>query len=127
MPQHLCQLGAKVILPLVSKAGGNTKMMAIHLREVHYRMAIMCNICRSFASMYAQSIHSDYKANCDKECMEHEGHEKVKCPQEEVQVLGIKVGILITQIRCHQGVIKSGMPLNTFHLVQLENISWFTS
>ena len=81
MPQCLCQHGAKVILSLVSKAGRNTKTIAIHLREIHYRMVNICNICRSFAGMNAQSIldHcSGCKAKHCKECAEHEGHEKVK-------------------------------------------------
>ena len=76
-----CQHGATVILPLVSKAWGNTKTVTIHLREVHYRMAIMCNICRLFASMNVQIIldhHPGCKAKCDKENAEPEGHEKVK-------------------------------------------------
>ena len=54
---------------------------AIHLREVHYRMAIVCDIYRLFASMNAQSIlghHSGCKAKCNKEYAEYEGHKKVK-------------------------------------------------
>ena len=32
------QCGAKIILPLVFQVGGNTEMIATHLREVHYMM-----------------------------------------------------------------------------------------
>ena len=81
MPQCLCQCKAKVILPLVFKAGGNTKTITVHLRKVHYRMAIMCDICSSFTGMNTQSILDHYsgcKAKQDKEHMEHKGHEKVK-------------------------------------------------
>ena len=39
----------------------------------------------------------------------------------------MKGGILVTQLRGHQWAIKSRMPLNTFCLVQLENVSQFTS
>ena len=79
MPQHLCQHGAEVILPPVSKAGRNTKMIAIHLREVQFRMAIMFDIKRLFTGMDGQSSldqHSGCNAKCDKECTEHEGHER---------------------------------------------------
>ena len=48
MLQCLSQCGAKVILALVSKAEGNTKVVAIHLREVYFRMVVVCNICQSF-------------------------------------------------------------------------------
>ena len=56
-------------------------MIAIHLREVHYRMVIGCDICQLFANMNAQSIldHcSTCKAKCDKESMEQEEHKMVK-------------------------------------------------
>ena len=81
MPQHLNQHGAKVILPLVFKAGGNTKTIAIHLREVHYRMVIVWSTCWSFTSMNAQSMldHcSGCKAKHNEECVEQEGEEMAK-------------------------------------------------
>ena len=63
--------------------------------------------------------HSGCKAKHNKECAEQEGQEKAKnVAQEEVQVLKMKGGILITQLGGHQGVIKSGMLLNIFCLVQ---------
>ena len=91
MLQCPSQHGTKVILPLVFKAGDNTKTMTIHIREVHYRMAIVCDVCWSFASMWTQHIldhHSRCKAKCDRECVEQEAQEKAKIPQEEIQVLG---------------------------------------
>ena len=66
-------------------------MITIHLREVHYKMVIKCYICRSFASMNAQSIldHcSGCKAKCDKECAEHEGQEEVKSHRGRIQSPG---------------------------------------
>ena len=30
--------------------------IATHLREVHYRLAIVCDVCQSFASMLAQVV-----------------------------------------------------------------------
>ena len=105
MLQCLGQCGARVILPLVFKAGRNTDTIAIPLREVHYRMVIVCNICQSFTGMNAQSIldHcSTCKAKCDKKHVEQKGHKEVKkSHKREVQVLGMKGGILVTQIRCH--------------------------
>ena len=86
MCQHLSQCGAKVILALVSNAGRNTKWITVHLREVHYRMVIVCNICQSFVGMHAQSIldhHSGCKAKHNKENMEQEGQEKVKQSHEK--------------------------------------------
>ena len=59
----------------------NAETIVIHLREVHYRMVIMCNICWAFASMTAQSIldhHLGCKAKHNKEHMECEGHEKAQ-------------------------------------------------
>ena len=56
-------------------------MIATHLREVHYRLAIACDLCKSFTSMSAQSIldHcSGCKAKCTEEHTEQEGHEKAK-------------------------------------------------
>ena len=81
MFQHLGQCGSKVILSLVSKAGGNTKTITIHLREALYRMVIVCNICWSFASMNTQGIlghHSGCKAQQDKEHANQEGQETQK-------------------------------------------------
>ena len=86
MFEHLGQHGTKVILCLVSTAGGNIKTIAIHLREVHYRMVIVCNICQSFTSTNTQSIldhHSGCKAKHNKECVEQERQEKVKKSQKK--------------------------------------------
>ena len=74
-------MGLKSFCPWCLKLGGNTEMIAIHLRELYYRMVIVCNICQSFTSMNAQSIldhHSGYKAKYDKECTKQEDQEKAK-------------------------------------------------
>ena len=66
----LASMGLKSFCPWCLKMGGNTETITIHLREVHYRMAIVCNICQSFTSMNAQVVlehHSGYKSKCDKE------------------------------------------------------------
>ena len=83
-PNVSASVGLKSFCPWCLKLGGNTKTIAIHLWEVHYRMAIMCNICWAFAGMSAQSIldHcSGCKAIHDKECVEHEG--PMKAPKKK--------------------------------------------
>ena len=71
-------VGLKSLCPWCFRLGGNTEMIAPHLREVQYQLAINCDIFKSFASMSAQSIleHcSGCKAKYAKECREQEGHE----------------------------------------------------
>ena len=56
-------------------------MIATHLWEVHYRLTIVCDLCKSFTSMSAQSVlehFSGCKAKCTKEHTEQEGNEKVR-------------------------------------------------
>ena len=36
--------------------GETTETITTHLREVHYRLAIVCDLCRSFASMSVQVV-----------------------------------------------------------------------
>ena len=38
------------------KLGGNTETIATHLRELHYWLAIACDIFKAFATMLAQVI-----------------------------------------------------------------------
>ena len=44
-------VGLKSFCPWCYKLEGNTETIATNLREVHYRLAIVCNVCWSFASM----------------------------------------------------------------------------
>ena len=77
----LASVGPKSFFPWCLKLGGNTKAITIHLREVHYRMVILCDICQSFANMNALNImdhHSGCKAKHDKECAGQEGQEKAE-------------------------------------------------
>ena len=56
-------------------------MIATHFWEVHYRLAIVCDLCKLFTSMSAQSglEHcSGCKAKHTKECAEQEGNEKAR-------------------------------------------------
>ena len=62
-------VGLNSFCPWCFKLGGNTETIAIHLREVHYQLAITCDICKSFASMLVQIIlehHSTCKAKSHK-------------------------------------------------------------
>ena len=45
------------------KFGGNTEMIATHLREVHYSLAIVCDICQAFASMSMQ-VDLEHQSRC---------------------------------------------------------------
>ena len=68
-------------------------MITTYLREVHYRLAIMCNLCKPFASMSTQSIfdhHSGCKARHVKKCTEQEGHKKEKKWHKKFQ--GVRTG-----------------------------------
>ena len=49
-------VGLKSFCSWCFKLGGNTKTIAIHLREVYYRLAMVCNLCKSFASMWKDSL-----------------------------------------------------------------------
>ena len=75
-------LGLKSFCPWCFKLGGSTEVIATHLREVHYRLAITCNLCKLFTSMSAQSVldhHSGCKAKHDMK--------RKKVAQENIQVM----------------------------------------
>ena len=90
--------------------------IAIHLCEVHYWMAIACDICWVFASMTVQNIQDHWsvcKWKCDKEHMEWESceaHGKVQksqdskrnqslTSQKSIQVAGTEGSISVTGVR----------------------------
>ena len=52
----LASVGLKSFCPWCLKFGGNTETIATHLREVHYRLAIACDVCQSFTSMLVQMV-----------------------------------------------------------------------
>ena len=49
-------VGLRSFFPWCFSLRGSTETIATHLREVHYRSAITCNICKAFASMLVQII-----------------------------------------------------------------------
>ena len=115
----------KSFCPWCVRLGENTKGIAMHLWEVHYKIAVMCNICQAFACMSVQRIldpHSGCKAKCDKVCVECEG--PTEAPKKK-EVLETKGGIPVAGSSC-QEVIRSGRSLYNFHLVMLVNLSQFT-
>ena len=66
-------VGLNSFCPWSFKLGRKTKTIAIHLQEVHYRMAIMCNICQAITSITTQGVldqHSGCKAKCMTESMQ---------------------------------------------------------
>ena len=67
-------------------------MIAIHLWEVHYRLAIVCDLCKSFTSMSAQSVQEHHSGCKAKHAKEHAEQEESpwgkKVAQEEVQGMG---------------------------------------
>ena len=62
-------VGLKLFFPWCFKLGANTEMISTHLKEVHYWLAIVCDICKTFASMMVQLIlehHSGWKVKSQK-------------------------------------------------------------
>ena len=49
-------VGLKLFCPWCFKLGGSTETIAVHLREVHYCLAIVCDLCHLFASMLVQVL-----------------------------------------------------------------------
>ena len=94
-------MGLKSFCPWCLKLGGNKETITIHLREVYYRMTIVCNICQAFAGMNAQNILDHQvkcKIKCDKEHAEHEGHGKASKShkKKEVQVTRTKGSVWVS-------------------------------
>ena len=58
-PNVLASVGLMSFCPWCFKFRGNTKTIATHLREVHYRLAIACHVCQAFASMSVQVVLED--------------------------------------------------------------------
>ena len=90
-PNVSAGVGLKPFCPWCLKLGGNSKTIAIHLLEVYYRMAIVCNVCWAFVSMFTESIldhHSGYKVKPDKECAKCEG--PTKAPKKKKMSQGQK-------------------------------------
>ena len=50
-------VGLKLFCPWCFKLGGNTEMIATHLREVHYWLAITCDLCKSFMHWMSACLH----------------------------------------------------------------------
>ena len=57
------KVGHKLFCPWCFKSRGNTEMITTHLREVHYRLAIACNVYQVFTNMSAQVV-LEHPSNC---------------------------------------------------------------
>ena len=78
-PNISATMGLKLFCPWCLKLGADTETIAIHFREVHYWMVIVCNICQVFASMTVQNIldhQMKCKVKCSRECTEHDANER---------------------------------------------------
>ena len=53
-------------------------MVATHLREVHYWLAIACDLCKSFTSMSAQSI-LEHCSGCKVKCAIEYTEQDMRC------------------------------------------------
>ena len=76
--QHLNMLasvGLMSFCPWSFKFGGNAKTIVPHLWEVHYRLAISCNVCQSFASMSLQEV-LEYQSKCREKSHKKSGLKK---------------------------------------------------
>ena len=79
-------MGLKSFCPWCFKLGGNIETITIHLPEVHYWMAIVCDICQKFAGLSTQNVHTNQawcKAKCWKEHAEHKGYKKSQKPHKK--------------------------------------------
>ena len=77
LPSISASVGLNSSCPWCLKLGINTETIAIHLREVHYGMAIVCDICQVFPGMTAKYVldhQSRCKGNHNKEHTEHDAH-----------------------------------------------------
>ena len=123
-------MGLKSFCPWCLKLGSNTETIAVHLTEIHYRMAIVANICRYFTGMNAYYILDHHTILGAKPSVTGKqgtcrtgGTGKGREIAQEVQVLGKKGDILTTQLRGHQRITRvecHSLPC----LVQPENVSW---
>ena len=78
-------MGLKSFCLWCLKLGRNMETITIHLHEVHYWMAIVCDICWAFACMTAPNIldhWSGCKVKCDKEHVECDAHKRCRKSQK---------------------------------------------
>ena len=61
-------MGLKSFCPWCFTLGRNTETIAIHLREVHYRMTIICHICWVCPPRTCSTIAQDAKCNSVTTC-----------------------------------------------------------
>ena len=80
-------VGLKSFCPWCFKLDGNMETIATHLREVHYWLAIVCDICKAFANMLAQVMlkhHAGCKVKLDKKKFKEKRSRKTLLKSVEV-------------------------------------------
>ena len=70
-------IGLKSFCSWCFKLGGNMETIATHLREVHYRLAIACNVCQLLGSISAQVV-LEHQSGC-----RMKSHRKSKVKKQE--------------------------------------------
>ena len=75
--EHVSKCGPKSFCPWCFKVRGNTKTTTNHLREVHYRLAIACDVYWLFASMSVQVV-LEHQSRC-----RMKSHKKSKAKKQD--------------------------------------------
>ena len=78
--QHLnisASVGLNSFCPWCFKFRGNTKTITTHLSELHYRLAISCNVCWAFARMSMQVV-LEHQSRC-----RTKSHKKFKAKEQD--------------------------------------------
>ena len=98
----------KSFFPWCLMLGDNMDTIATHLREVHYWLAIACDVCKAFANMSAQIV------------LEHCFRLSGQAAKKEVQ--GKKVGKSFLKLTLPNPA-EWRMP-KTFHPILVINVGW---
>ena len=102
-------VGLKSFCPWCFRLGGNTETIATHLREVHYQLAITCDISKVFASMSAQII-LDHHSGC--KVKSHKKKSKVRMQEKASQ----------SQFEWHWWILQGEKTPKTFCPIPLMNM-----
>ena len=110
---------------MVLQAGGNTETIATHLREVHYWLAIACDLCKSFTRMSAPIILEHWSGCKVKHSIEHteQGHEVKKLHKKKPKVRDQEKASY-SQFEWHWWILQCKKTPNTFRSIPLMNMGW---
>ena len=118
-------VGLKSFCPWCFKLGGNTETTATHLREVHYWLAITCDLC-SPACLHSASWHTtqDVRPSVQKNA-QNKKETRWKVAQEEVEWTRARKSFLELVWVAQMNPAGKKMP-DAFHPILLMNVSWST-